>query len=927
MKKIYLFLLASASVFAVASCQQAELEEPMPVNPDEVTTLTLAFDATRTTLVDGKTAWVAGDKVRIYNSTGTFYDDVTISEADAGKSSIEIEVNMKDKEYFAVYPVEAANGISEGKIGIKIPSNPDGLFASANICVAQTGEGGTTLRMRNATAILKLKVASGNVVEILQFNAQNPMTGTFTVDLSGEAPVLTMVSGSKAATVAVGGVDGDYYIPVAPGTYAEAFAVTALRGNGGYQTLTSTKANEIAMNTIVDMGSIGDNLSTGLNGEGTEASPYLIDNLGEWGAFTASVNLGNPYTGKFVKLGTDIDEAKTPVGHYYAADEQAAFAGIFLGNDHKITLDMEGENLASQNYVALFGVIDEGAQIKNVKVEGKVVSTGDYAAGLIGYSRGSVDSKVLITDCTSSVKVTTNGARVGGIAGYTTYTDVVNCTNKGEVSGTKTVAGIAGYNYYSTIENSKNEGTIEDKAEAATGMYLVPTAGYSTSDYNNGTGGIVGYAQNSTVKDCQNSGNVSAFIKVGGVAGHTYWTSMDNITNSGVITANGDLNYRADTQNGFQFGSVAGGIVGYVNTQGLISNATNNGVVNGKGGMGGIAGYVGSTNNAQSKPVIQNCTNNANVVATNVYGGGTESVANPGTGGIVGALGGYSTYVPSVLDCVNKGDVSAVGSSERGGHSVGGIVGLSYGGRNTLNGDIIINRCKNEGNVTGTFWVGGILGLTASRYATQTSVLNCSNVGTVTASNAKLAVSNAYKELGAFVGGIVGGCCACNMSYRTRAHLRVNNCYNHGDVFYQNEDIATPFAGGIVGNIWGDDGTKIQNNYNSAYVGPASKSEIPAGALAYVGALAGRQQGSYVHFCYYPKDGLAPVGSNGNAARTDTVVSFDAEGNLSLPVTANNIDCTTLLQVLNEWQNYYVANGYFNWTGPTGKPVHDTTTD
>ena len=55
MKKIYLFLLASASVFAAASCQQAEMEVLTPVNPEEVTTLTLAFDATRTTLVDGKT--------------------------------------------------------------------------------------------------------------------------------------------------------------------------------------------------------------------------------------------------------------------------------------------------------------------------------------------------------------------------------------------------------------------------------------------------------------------------------------------------------------------------------------------------------------------------------------------------------------------------------------------------------------------------------------------------------------------------------------------------------------------------------------------------------------------------------------------------------------------------------------------------------
>ena len=69
------------------------------------------------------------------------------------------------------------------------------------------------------------------------------------------------------------------------------------------------------------------------------------------------------------------------------------------------------------------------------------------------------------------------------------------------------------------------------------------------------------------------------------------------------------------------------------------------------------------------------------------------------------------------------------------------------------------------------------------------------------------------------------------------------------------------------------------------------------------------------------------MGANGTAANATTVVAFDAEGNLAMPVTANKIDCTTLIQALNEWQNYYVANGYFNWTGPAGHPVFDTTQD
>ena len=90
--------------------------------------------------------------------------------------------------------------------------------------------------------------------------------------------------------------------------------------------------------------------------------------------------------------------------------------------------------------------------------------------------------------------------------------------------------------------------------------------------------------------------------------------------------------------------------------------------------------------------------------------------------------------------------------------------------------------------------------------------------------------------------------------------------------------------------------------------------------------MAGYQYANIVHYAYFLQGiaGNAAVGANsGAAARTDTVCSFDEKGD----VTANDVKCTTLLQALNEWQNYYVKYDYNNWTGNAAHPVLDTTKD
>ena len=77
--------------------------------------------------------------------------------------------------------------------------------------------------------------------------------------------------------------------------------------------------------------------------------------------------------------------------------------------------------------MALFGVVDEGATVKDLKVKGTAKASGNYTCGLVSYCRGSSDNRVTINNITSDVVIESQGDRVSGIAGYAEYTDFDNC--------------------------------------------------------------------------------------------------------------------------------------------------------------------------------------------------------------------------------------------------------------------------------------------------------------------------------------------------------------------------------------------------------------------------------------------------------------------------------------------------------------------
>ena len=987
MKKIAYLLIAAMSLVSVASCVKELTPDPAPECgvTGRVFTVSLPDDDTRTSLLMGrKTVWAEGDSLWVSN--GKYSEVVKVPETAWGRKAFDFETTVvKDtiqgSHVFVVYPYSVAAGVSDDKVNIKVPFTQRGLFEEANIMAAVSKDFKVT--MRNVTALLKVTVPSGTAAQVYSLAVSaaegKPITGKCSIDLSGDNPVITPDEmASPNATVEVEGLPGEYYISVIPGTFAPGFKITAatVEFEHASETKVSTVADTVNASQIVDLGEIGTNLQP-LSGEGTEASPYLIESAGHLIALSTTVNQGETFANTYFKVTNDIDGITTVIGYEDAEeDELCTFNGNFDGNGKTLTLNINGDS--SQG---LFGVIGPNAVVHNVKLAGSVVGT-DYVGSLAGQVYLTEDAPATVYDITSSATVTGDEA-VGGIVGYAGYyilgddgkevaptnrIEIRNCTNTGaikglvqraggvvgwakyakvndnintaSVTGNECVGGVVAYAYLSEINRCQNSGAVLSTSEKTSGVYCIyPNGSHQNNGnpYNTGTGGVVGWSQNTDLASCRNTGSVKGGFKVGGIVASENWGRITDCHNSGSVEATLTYQYNISSQTGQGYGSLVGGILGWGKSQATITDCTNSGTIKGRGGQGGIAGLLCNENNANSSFTVKNCKNTGEIIAKNVYnGGGVHMIGfNTSTGGIVGMNAVYLGHVAKIIDCVNEAAVSSDKAK------VGGILGSVLQSGSNINvaniGNTTMDGCINRGSVTGAYLVGGIMGFSFARFLTKPLIQNCENYGTITATASGTIVESAANASGVTKGVFAGGLVGASGGWYLKSgstdirgrdgHLTIYNSANYGDVLYSEDSNVQPYVGGIIGYMWGQ--STFQNNYNAGFVGTVSKQDPAEGAMAYLGELAGRQFGSYVHFSYYSLLGslAQPVGTSGTAARTDTVCEYDEEGGLMKPITANGISCVTLLQVLNEWQNYYVGDGtvYNNWTGPANKPVHDTT--
>lgn len=173
----------------------------------------------------------------------------------------------------------------------------------------------------------------------------------------------------------------------------------------------------------------------------------------------------------------------------YASD----FSGTFDGDGHTVTLEIT----AKTNYVGLFKTLAGGAVVKNVITAGSVTTTGKKCvAGIAGYATDNVK----IENCKNTASITGN-KNVGGILGEAYNNEesisvgIKNCANEGAVNGTgSAVGGIVGkMEGQNSIIDCYNRGNI--------------------TGFNN-YAGIVGQSTGAlvaTIKNCYSVGAVTAY--------------------------------------------------------------------------------------------------------------------------------------------------------------------------------------------------------------------------------------------------------------------------------------------------------------------------------------------------------------------------------------------------------------------------------
>ncbi len=341
------------------------------------------------------------------------------------------------------------------------------------------------------------------------------------------------------------------------------------------------------------------------------------------------------------------------------------------------------------------------AKLKNITVNETCEVDDEYAsnaAGIVAISKGSE-----VSDCVNNAKVTGYDC-VGGIAGLSNST-ISHCTNNGLIvttnNYTSEVGGIVG-----CYERDKNSSYISDCINN----------GRINAGCSDNVGGLVGLFKSvikdpsetdtpTAIRNSSNYGYVTGKDKVGGILGELKADGYYNTNKVDVVECYNHANVTGQ--------KYVGGIVGYAigkdtgsDPQSVNINFCENAfenescVIEGEYYVGGIAGVASS---------ISRCNNRADVRLTlsedtEPIDGSKRPFSNQfALGGIVGAtLENMQSYIS---ECTNLGAVKGYVKDDteiRYGTSVGGIVGLTYGGE--------YSKLNNYNEINAYQCVGGIIG-------------------------------------------------------------------------------------------------------------------------------------------------------------------------------------------------------------------------
>lgn len=200
--------------------------------------------------------------------------------------------------------------------------------------------------------------------------------------------------------------------------------------------------------------------------------------------------------------------------------------------------------------------------------------------------------------------------------------------------------------------------------------------------------------------------------------------------------------FTGGTQTGMLINTISAGSDGVEVT---VSGIENHRSYNGERSEIGLIGIINHDATKKLTVTIVDCVNYADIISSSLAIGSILGAYSPKT------VTTDSNDTIKILNCTNRGAVS--GSNYVGG-IVGGIAKLA-----TVPDNIIIENCKNYGSVTGSAsYIGGIIGIMATDDTTYNRIKNCANYGAISGNK--------------HVAGIVG-----------RLNLAtISDCYNSGTI-------------------------------------------------------------------------------------------------------------------------------------------------
>ena len=517
-------------------------------------TKNLIINASINQTATGKTNWVVEDVIYV-GSPSAAENEVTIDNQSSGFTKFtvskigegattasfegEIPANLSGKKLLVFYGNAADMKVAASKVTLDLASQ-NGTLMSATADYTGEESINATFSVENASAELTITTTDlTDVKEAVLSFSENSTVG-FTSSKEFNAEGIGTYTMQRSMTVALtAGENNEYTISFMPSLSETPESMTvdvkAGEGSGDYiysKDLTDVSSSTNSYTINIAKENINNDLSVKLSGEGTEASPYIIDNVDKFKGMTET-------TGKFYQLSRDLDFTDiefTPI---------ATFAGTFDGNGMTIsnltfstTNDNGGifaENTGTiKNLTASKVIITQEGSIANDKGIGVLVGTN--AKNI--YNCSVINSSSITATVTAGTS--DSQGNVGLLVGFNKGVgDIKECkVSDGSItiSATTTkrtnVGGFAGKSIGSVKFSSANNVTVSHGCDLTGGGSNI--GGFL--GYGNGT--IEGCSSNATISDAQTAGSAGVVkaITIAGFIG-TAWLNPGTVTIKGCYAA------------------------------------------------------------------------------------------------------------------------------------------------------------------------------------------------------------------------------------------------------------------------------------------------------------------------------------------------------------------------------------------------------